>query len=369
MLHSVPKDVVSSNPDFSLLINDLFKNHLTQEGYTKEMAKELEQEQSILQRERTGYLESLLVYEELKELIYNHEAEKENLSSRASGQSLSAFQADTKLFDRVGQLMDMFEAGQSLDMQTSCIERSKIGGKETRLEVFTKSGTAVQIQSNDCQLLGCTHDMLLRVNSLSQDQIPKEIRSLQEQVIPKIEASLSKKVDFLTEAFSQRIGQSGELLDLVTQTVARIKQASRDLVEAKQETSAQFDKFVESARQVLTVLTDIVENYMLTYQDTYDEAMRQWMRLRCATLAAKMEVIKHRCLVKTYTPSIVSALRKTKGLLEVEAKEAQDVFLQSQDKLSQYERVGMGFDKLVTEYAELVTKIDSFQWNLQQMQS
>jgi len=354
----LPANVLDANPNFADLVGDIFKNHLTKDGCTQQTSAALEHERSVLHRERTGYLEVQLLYNAVKDFIYTHEAEKENLAVSSSG----AIAADEMLFDRVSELLDVFEAAQALDMTSSCIEQGRLSAGSQ-----TTAGKLLQT-SNDYQLLGCSEDLLLQTLSLAPDQMSKVIRSVQQQLIPRIEAGLSKTVQQLTSFFPEdTLENAGDISDTVAQTIGRVKQSSRELIEAKKQSLLQFDTFVQAAQDLLEVLTDIVEKYKLTHQSSYDSSMKKWMKLKCSTLAAKMEVLKYRFLVKTYTPSTVKALRKTKALLETEFHQAQHAYTQSLEKLQQYDRVGAGFEELVAEYAHLMNRIEQSQWNLQQM--
>jgi hypothetical protein len=80
-----------------------------------------------------------------------------------------------------------------------------------------------------------------------------------------------------------------------------------------------------------------------------------------------MEVLRFRFLAGTYDQASVASLQATKSILDAEMRKQEQLLVSHQDALREYKQTGEGFGGLVKEYATLLSKIETTEWNVSKM--
>jgi len=119
--------------------------------------------------------------------------------------------------------------------------------------------------------------------------------------------------------------------------------------------------------KILDATGALLQDHKLTKQYQADEITYKWLESQLQTMILKLNVIKMQLLTDTYTTETTPGLRKIRGHLELAYQETVEQFEQAVQKISEYESVGGGFDKLVAEYSAILQDIKEKKWAMSEL--
>lgn len=129
-----------------------------------------------------------------------------------------------------------------------------------------------------------------------------------------------------------------------------------------------FAEYYNVLEQILGVLIKLVKDIKLDHQHKYDELQKTWLCKRCETMRAKLRVLEHILLLETYTPETIPALHKIRKYLIEATEEASLAYEKAAARLREYQGVDPHFDEIARQYHDIVKKLESMQWTINQVE-
>jgi len=317
---------LSQFPSFRHLLNDLAKNQLDKHARSREKRERWEQTKINLEREKVQYLQQYTLYSELKDLII-----------------------DTK----IGNF-----------------------GQTTNTLLWEKEISRAEAMSYDCKR-NISHE---KNPKYKNDEAPSKIETKPNRdglgFLPDVERRLITKCETIYDFYDPQIeaGSGPVLLFPNLQLHAIIKQ--RKLLLDREAELVDIDRrsneraFVECYKiksQIAQIIGETLKEYKFKVHVEQDTLNARWLQDRCRAMLLKLRVVKQQILMDTYSPSALGALRVVRSHLDEKRKQIMEDWAKTEDGVRLYESIGMGFDKLVEEYAEILEEIRNKEWAIRQL--
>lgn len=104
--HNIPKEIVESCPNFSKLLDDITRNKVGKDGFSKHISIELDETKARLNKEKENYFEKCCIYNELKEIALENRIQATSTSEKLS--------ANSKAKELLGHLISLAETSSFL---------------------------------------------------------------------------------------------------------------------------------------------------------------------------------------------------------------------------------------------------------------
>ncbi|XP_009592787.1 AUGMIN subunit 4 [Nicotiana tabacum] len=156
-----------------------------------------------------------------------------------------------------------------------------------------------------------------------------------------------------------------ERVKLIIEEIEREETAWREDLYSSNRKFAEYYNVLE---QILGVLIKLVKDIKLDHQHKYDELQKTWLCKRCETMRAKLRVLEHILLLETYTPETIPALHKIRKYLIEATEEASLAYEKAAARLREYQGVDPHFDEIARQYHDIVKKLESMQWTINQVE-
>lgn len=362
----ITEEELGENPAFSALLDDLhsrfFTNHSDQhdQGLRKPQRDEACQVHAALETEREHCLQNLFVYQELKDLLLDSEADKEN-GSFGNGGSEGISSSSLEVLK---QALTTAEASLSLPIEPPYSSSS------------SQSASGVPCGKT---VLGLTPSDVTSTCSLTQVQL----QNLKMQVRPVLERRLMHRAEELSEFLASLVPHAvlDHPLDDTTEKslfCQKLAMSARRVIAdiEEEERRARLDELTQKGKlkgllttqeEVLRLSHELVSEHYLKHGVQSQQCLLEWDELRLETLIAKMDALRARVTARSYTPDTLQALGSIHEMLLKDEKEITDQVADAHRRLKEYECVTPEFEDLVSEYKELMRKTDTTMWNLRQL--
>ncbi|XP_028392642.1 HAUS augmin-like complex subunit 4 [Dendronephthya gigantea] len=320
-------------PEFKKLLKTLTR-YVAEDGTTKEIKQDYTKVKDALRQEKLQYFQAKVVYEELKEIVFDYETNKLAQESEFSTQTYKAMK----------EALISAEAVDYLDFNP-------------------------EISGTDVTLLG------LKADRLHQSDPNKML--LQQGIIPELENRLKSKCEEIAqyhEPSKSKETDSKFAFAKATQFPALLAEEKSHLQEDKKQRQA--DRMLMSAQHVqyyqtlvrsLEVTEKLITQYKLEWQTKYDEITSDWLAAKCQAMCLKIRVLQNQLLCDTYSPESVTALKQIRQSLQAKENETKKELHHVMKTLKAYKSIGMGFDDLVELYGDIIAEIDNKKWALTEL--
>ncbi|XP_038070091.1 HAUS augmin-like complex subunit 4 isoform X2 [Patiria miniata] len=325
-------------PELVKLLNAL-SQHITENGTSCSVQKDLSQAEESLKREKQFYLQFHILHHELQEFIMDQEI---------AGHDVAPSSSAAQLHEAIKHCLYTAEAADYLHPNPTASD-----------------------EAQPCTLLGLTTEQLQRANPHH-----KRLQSLQQQLIPQIEDRLRKKCEELvsfhqsqpdSETDQMAFAKATRLPDLLLSQSSQLEEEERKLKLDRAHRDKQFWQYYQALMDSLGVLEQLITKHRLRLQADSDTITSNWLSARCHAMCLKLRVFEARLLCDTYTPEVVTALKQIKHHLNRAIEERDKDVSRLSQALQAYQSIGMGFDQLVREYEQLQAAIDNKTWALTEL--
>ncbi|XP_071785681.1 HAUS augmin-like complex subunit 4 isoform X2 [Asterias amurensis] len=326
-------------PELVGLLGSL-SQHITENGVSLPLQKDLSQAEESLKREKQSYLQFHILHHELKEFIMDHDIASHDVAPSS---------ASSQFHEAVKHCLYTAEAADYVHPNPS-----------------TSTGT-----EEPCTLLGLTKEQLNRANPHN-----KRLKALQQQLIPKIEDRLRRKCEELVgfhhsqpdnEGGQMAFAKATRLPDLLQSECTKLDEERQKLKLDRAQRDKHFWQYYQALMDSLSVLELLITKHRLRLQADSDTITSNWLAARCHAMCLKLRVFEARLLCDTYTPEVVTALKQIKHHLNRAIQEKDKDVTRLSQALQSYQSIGMGFDELVKEYEQLQAAIDNKKWALTEL--
>ncbi|XP_071085100.1 HAUS augmin-like complex subunit 4 [Haliotis cracherodii] len=334
-LRLTPQEV-EGNPEFVKLLTGLTK-HINEQGVGLQTHKDLVQAQELLKHEKHTWLLHHILHHEVQELILDYEMKSQEMS----------LAADDKQF---------------LVILRNCLTYSEIGDYLDFSPDPTSKAT----------LLGLKQEDVNRHNAYR-----KHISSVQQKLIPEIEARLQKKCENLVTFYQPpklsdstrlTLSKAVQLPGEIETNKHRLSEDKKQVQVIRQKRDKQFWLYYQTLLDLLSVLEKVLKDHKLDRQVESDLVTSEWLIARCDAMCLKIKLVQLQIMCDTYTAETVQALDVVRKHLDSAIDDHEKDMVRVGQALRAYEAVGMGFDGLVEEYTRLRGELENKQWALAELQ-
>ncbi|OWF49879.1 HAUS augmin-like complex subunit 4 [Mizuhopecten yessoensis] len=326
---------VQNQPEFCQLLSVL-TNHISNEGVSTLVQKDLLQAEEELKHEKHSWLLQKILYHELEELLRDYDIKSQ----------------DTALSTE--------------DRQFHTILQETL----TRAEISDYLDCSPDPTSTDT-LLG-----LSKTELSQQNPHRKHLPFIQQKLIPDIEKRLREKCDSLINFHQTGLEEDDvepafnpttQLPALVESDKHQLQKTKAQLKTVKHNKDKQFWQYYKTLIDSLGVLEEVVAKHRFQNQTEQNTVTTEWLVGRCDGLCLKIRLLEMQVLCDTYTKDTVKALHSVRDHLDSNFRETDKEFHHVCQALRSYESVGMGFDELVEEFRKLKEEKDNKQWALTEL--
>lgn len=330
---------VEKHPDLMKLLSSM-QQVTTEGGITTSTDKDLKQASDSLRHAKTHWYQEQLLYEELQELLLDQDLNPANQ------------QPATKQFYAAAK---------------ECLSLAEIGDY-----LHCTSDPDVNVT-----LLGLKEEDIQRHNPHR-----KHLTSLQQQLIPDIEARLKRKCETLVSLHELSVGGGGsvggecdrftlarasQLPGLLEEELREVEEQERQLARQKYQRERQFWQYYKAIMESLEVLEKLITRHRLTAQKEKDRVAAEFAHKRCDALTMKIKVLEYQTLCDTYQESTVSALKEIRKHLDQEIESTSSSLDKVNLSLKSYDGIGLGFETLIREYTHLRDEIENKTWAMREI--
>ncbi|XP_060209147.1 AUGMIN subunit 4 [Lycium barbarum] len=238
----------------------------------------------------------------------------------------------------------------------------------------TTDATEPDVGGVPSRFLGITPAYLWQTQShqMSSVDVAEYQRLLSREIGSRLDAKCDKLADAVAiddidiSAASQiSAARLPERVKLIIEEIEREEEAWREDLYSSNRKFAEYYNVLE---QILGVLIKLVKDIKLDHQHKYDELQKTWLCKRCETMRAKLRVLEHILLLETYTPETIPALHKIRKYLIEATEEASLAYEKAASRLREYQGVDPHFDEIARQYHDIVKKLESMQWTINQVE-
>lgn len=323
-------------PEFKKLLETLTK-YIGEDGTTREVQKDFTDVLDSLRQEKLRYLQMKVIYEELKDVLLDHEISKTDHASDKHTDQLYKAMKDAL----------------------------------TAAEVVDHLDCNPEVSGSDVTLLG------LKSEQLKESDAHKMV--LQQGLIPDLEKRLKAKCEDLTYYHHDdtakmqdtdpklAFAKATQLPAMLEAEKLCLEEETKLLRQDKILKSTQFVQYYQTLVHSLEVLEKLITHHKMDWQKKYDEITSDWLAVKCQAMCLKIRVLQNQLICDTYTPHAVAALKQIRQDLQAKENETKKELHQVMQALHGYKSVGMGFENLVRHYGDLLAEVDNKKWALTEL--
>ncbi|KAL6054217.1 HAUS augmin-like complex subunit 4 [Balamuthia mandrillaris] len=326
-------------PQFRQLLQKLARGYLNKDGVTLEKAERLEKAKAALNREKERYVQNLLLWQTLKDILLENKAR--------------AFQSAPPKQLRV------FEA----------LNRTLVAGEVS--SVGQRGGPVLGVCKDDLK------EHLQQTCSINLSTDEKQRYKFSRFIVPLLETELRKRCTQLATYYQldkdqgEESHQSQEAVSLhliVGRDMADLLAHKQRLGAQQTEVEKLFWKYYKVLQKTLAVLVQLIDHHRNKQAFAQSEVTGKWLQASCKTMLLKLSVLKNQILLDTYSSKErISALSFIRDRLNEELTASTLRLDQAAAQKRRYEGVGFGFKRLVLEYANLSQALADKEWALAQL--
>lgn len=323
---------------------------ITPHGLTRATHADLEQAKERLKQAKLTYFHHLVVFTELKEILLDVERGK------ASPQSV-----------KIGINPELYSVLEKCVAIASSAYHTSLPPTE-------------HAQSRQASVLGIKPDHLRQVDP-RRGALQQHLESVQQSIIPELEARLKEKCEKLVEyhslpsSLSSHSGKSrgltfakaAQLPLVIEEELKQLKEQEEVMLLQKRRTEEKFWEYYQSLCESLDASVELVQEHRLRRKPERDRLTCDWLAARCDAMCLKLAVIKGQLLKDTYSHQAVVALRKIKHQLDEAIHRCKTEHQHLQHTLQTYRSLGSEFESLVSEYSQLQEAIKNKRWALKEL--
>ncbi|XP_055802335.1 AUGMIN subunit 4 [Solanum dulcamara] len=401
--------------DVTQLIDQLDRHCLAPDGslISKSSYYDLQLAREEMSKERQRYLESLAIYIEATAMVedYQQALSVANLGGMRDVQGLYSqlgLKNPPQVYEALEHRMVVAEAAQRLRLpliskdgeiheeeieKWSILSRSSFDSTSTSITLSSSSNSigAVPAASSACttsttdatepdvggvpnRFLGITPAYLwqTQLHQMLSVDVAEYQRLLSREIGSRLDAKCDKLADAvaiddidISTASQSSAARLPERVKLIIEEIEREEEAWREDLYSSNRKFAEYYNVLE---QILGVLIKLVKDIKLDHQHKYDELQKTWLCKRCETMRAKLRVLEHILLLETYTPETIPALHKIRKYLIEATEEASLAYEKAASRLREYQGVDPHFDEIARQYHDIVKKLESMQWTINQVE-
>lgn len=409
--------------DVTQLIDQLERHCLAPDGslISKSAYYDLQLAREEMSKERQRYLESLAIYIEATAMVedYQQALSVANLGGIRDVQGLYSqlgLKNPPQVYEALEHRMVVAEAAQRLRLpliskdgeineeeieKWSILSRSSFDSTSTSITLSSSSNSTYQTNASAIgavpaassasttsttdatesdvggvsnRFLGITPAYLwqTQLHQMSSVDVAEYQRLLSREIGTRLDAKCDKLAnavaidDIDISAGSQSsAARLPERVKLIIEEIEREEEAWREDLYSSNRKFAEYYNVLE---QILGALIKLVKDIKLDHQHKYDELQKTWLCKRCETMRAKLRVLEHILLLETYTPETIPALHKIRKYLIEATEEASLAYEKAASRLREYQGVDPHFDEIARQYHDIVKKLESMQWTINQVE-
>ncbi|MED6216176.1 hypothetical protein PIB30_005056 [Stylosanthes scabra] len=349
-----------------------------------------------MSRERTRYLEAMAIYSEVVAMVENyHESSNSSqvhkilehrmaVAEAAQRLRLPLIAEDGKLHEQEDHEKLSVVSGTSIGSNSSssspgansATPRSSISGVNSTFNAVDSAEPGVFGVPD--RFLGITPAYMWQIQ-IQNKPSSGDMREYCKAISREIDDRLKSKCDMLLSAFvldvdenysfsSPSLSTSSLLAERVKSMIEQIEKEETELREKHHSTDRKFSEYYNVLEQILEVIIELVNNFKLGHQHEHDELKKTWLCQRCEAMDAKLRVLEHFFLYKTYNEETVPALYKIREYIVEAIEEASNSYNKAYTRLIEYEGLDDEFEDMAREYEDILEKLENMQWTIQQVE-
>ncbi|RYR45467.1 hypothetical protein Ahy_A07g031293 [Arachis hypogaea] len=195
---------------------------------------------------------------------------------------------------------------------------------------------------------------------LWQSQIQKtpssgDMREYCKSLSREIDDRLKLKCDMLLSAFVLDVDENNSFSSPSLRTSSLLAERVKSMIE-------------QIEREETALRENLYSAYRKFAEYYNDEVKKSWLCQRCEAMDAKLKVLEHFFLYKTYNEETVPALYKIREYIVEATKEASDTYNKAFTRLMEYQGLDDEFEDMAREYEDILEKLENMQWTIQQVE-
>ncbi|RIA95274.1 HAUS augmin-like complex subunit 4-domain-containing protein [Glomus cerebriforme] len=337
MSYKINQALLTSYPNFAELYEQLTTEYLAPDGTTKELAKEIDQEEFI--KERTEYLENITLHNALQQLTLHND--------------LKNYKEHKKILEILDELLSFAESKQYLNFHPSLEKNNYIFDtvEKAEIENVTKS------------LLGLTGEELIK-------RVENELDCLndsKEFILNSIESKLTKQCEDIAkfyypgeEANPKLLAAKASQLDKVlNRKNEELRMSKINIVENQLRLGERITTYLKVMKEILTNLWNLIEEFKFRHELEKNTTFNEFFSEIVKSLLLKLKVIRLQALTNVYDKKTVESLNVIRTNLIEEEKEKSTKLERLNNELMEYQSIGDEFEQIVQVYLDIIKQIET----------
>jgi len=340
----VPHKLLVENPKFSNLLHRIAEK-IGENGMTKEVEEQYKKSEEELRVAREKYLQHILIYNTIQELILEKTDPHNNDRQSA------------KIYSLISHLLSIAE----------CKLHTKVQLEPTSNEDnATKTIHLLGLKPSDFSVMEypvSTEEKKQIKETLTRD-LKKKFEEQCLEILELLEPDIDKNED--PELLAAKAANIHLKIDKMKENIATEKKICATTQIALDKA---FWEYYHLLQKIFQVLVTLIEKYKLGEQAKYDEVYSKWLELSERSMTLRLSILRYEILSETYTADKVEELKRIRKQLERQKQESIERYSNAKAQLRSYQEQGPEFHALVKTYDELQQKIENKKYDLQVLEN
>jgi len=313
------------HPKMEDILREL-SDELSPTGLPNEVQRQVDEATAEMETERTRYLATLTLYDELFAVL-NQVKSRTHLASAPVRDNASKAARDREMLCFAGDFLAAVEAQQLITLPTAASD-------------------------SEGALFGITPEVYDRsVLATFTERQEKMVQGL----LPKVEAKLREKSDRIV-SFAQPeeenfvCGMGSSLVQVLESQLGSQREEEEVLACVEEDVRIMEQHHVQMLERYLTELENHVKEARLSEQFNWDKCNVTFLIMRIQTLGLHLQELEAKLMRDTYTPEQVAALKKIRDRLIVQHTELQVAVNETSAQLAKFVQAGPEFRSIVDDY-------------------
>ena len=295
-----------------------------------------------------NYLESLIIFQIINEIVNEKKSKKTNLSEE---KLLNRF---WKSYLLTNINLDDYLARNENDLSSSLSSSILLSSSFT--------AAASQKLSNQSEYM-INQFKIDDFNEELKTELINEIERYYEGYLCKIENIMKNDLELSDE--DRCLVLSNKLKDVAYTT----KLNSKQIQKLNDDINVKIKNYLNLTHEILNLLIKLMNEFKLGFYLRKDLISLESLLFKCDMFLTKIETILGECLMDTYTSDKLKCLNIIKENIQINSMKYKEKYESMKNALKLYKSLGGEFESIHKSYVELKNKLDNRKWTLNKLKN
>ncbi|GBC05126.1 hypothetical protein RclHR1_06050004 [Rhizophagus clarus] len=345
MSDKINQALLTANPNFAELYEQLITQYLAPDGTTKSLKKEIDQEEFI--KERTEYLENLTLYNALQQLSLQNDM-KNKINNKEH----------KKTVEILDEVLSFAESKQYLNFHPTDLSLDKNNNIFDSVE-------EVEIENVTTTLLGLTEEESIKRVKNELEYLSKS--NSKEFILNFVENKLKKQCEdiakfyYTAEVMNPKLlaAKASQLDKILNIKLEELRISKINIAENKIRLGERIAAYLNVMKGILAKLWNLTEEFKFRHEFEKNTNFNDYFSGLVNSILLKLNVLRLQALTSIYDKKIVESLNVIKKNLIEEENEKSTILKRLDNELMAYQIAGDEFEQIVQDYLNIIKEIET----------